>query len=76
MFCGFGSSLEVQSPGVKSPTSGIQAQPLTLGPVFHRTHNTGLLLIVVHRLVTAVASLIAEHRFVIAVASLFAEHRL
>jgi len=44
--------------------------------VFSSSGEWGLLLIVVHRLVTAVASLIAEHRFVIAVASLFAEHRL
>ena len=36
----------------------------------------GLLLIVVHRLLTAVASLVAGHRLVTAVASLVAEDRL
>jgi len=39
MFCGVRSYLVVQSPGVESSSSVIQAQPLTVTSRFHRTHS-------------------------------------
>ena len=43
---------------------------------FSSCSERGLLFVVLHRLLIAVASLVAEHRLIIAVASLVAEHRL
>lgn len=40
MFCQFGSSLMVQSPGLRSPTLGVQAQPITVASRLHRPHST------------------------------------
>ena len=34
------NSVVVQSPGVQSPTSGVQAQPLTIAVRFHSPHCT------------------------------------
>ena len=39
-FQGVESSLVVQSPRLGSPTSGVQAQSLTIAPTLHRPHIT------------------------------------
>ena len=40
MFQKFGSSLRVQSPGLMSPTLGVQAQPITVASRLYKPHST------------------------------------
>ena len=40
MFYGIGSSLVFQCPGLRSPTSRVQAYPLSVAPRLHRLHST------------------------------------